>query len=154
MEYKIEESEVHQGDLILLIHKEKPVKSGWWRKVRLKKKEIVYVLEKPIHKDFSLRHKDIMESRIENGYCVMKSNTLSYGQNILNKFIIFAKAGALSQQYIMNNNYLLGESKKNFDELSNFDDFTTSTDGDKFFELYFNKDKTDIIKDLVKNTIK
>ena len=112
---KIYEENVSLGDLVFIIHKEKPVKNGWWRKVRYGKtsnKNIIYILEKPIHKDFNLSHKDIINSRVEHGMCIMKQNSLSYGINVLKKFEILINTKGIAQAFILQNNYLVDSNKE------------------------------------------
>ncbi|MGL6184757.1 MAG: hypothetical protein ACRC1T_05195 [Clostridium chrysemydis] len=77
----ISERRIYQGDLILMIHKEHPTKSGWWRKIRDRElKDIYYILEKPIHKEYDLASEDLKETHQENNCFVVKANTISYEQ--------------------------------------------------------------------------
>lgn len=78
----IKNKDVVLGDLALIIHNNKPEKSGWWRKLNSKGEE-VYVLEKPIHKNYKNKIQEFIDSksRFEDGYFVMKESTLSYDEN-------------------------------------------------------------------------
>ena len=82
----LEENYISRGSLVFIYHREKPEKTGWWRKLVNRdvkenlNNEVVYVLEKPLHKDFNLGKELINKSRIENNTCVMKSTTVAYSQ--------------------------------------------------------------------------
>ena len=107
---QIKEGKVAQGDLTLIFHTKKPVKTGWYRKVRCGESEdnnIVYILEKPLHKDFSLNHKDIKSTRIEHGMCMMKASTVRDGWNGECPYEILIDARGIAQGYIVANNYLI-----------------------------------------------
>jgi hypothetical protein len=143
---------INQGNLAFIIHNQKPVKSGWWRKVRNSKAEVIYILEKPFHKDFSLEHIDIKESRIEHGACVMKTNTLSYGQNVENKFNVLASASGLAQYIIMKNNYLQNVELSVWNELMK-ESITITNDFEKLFKMHFNKKQLSSIEEFAQNMI-
>jgi hypothetical protein len=147
----IGEKYINQGNLTFIIHNEKPVKSGWWRKVR-NKEEVIYILERPVHKDFSLEHPDVKESRIEHGVCVMKANTLSYGQNVNNKFNVLASASGLAQYIIMSNNYLQNIDNDVWEKLIK-ENITITDDFEKLFKIYFNKKSANDIEELARNMI-
>ena len=143
---KICEENVTQGDLVFIIHKEKPIKSGWWRKVRGGKpsnKNTIYILEKPIHKDFNLSHEDVINSRVEHGMCIMKQNSLSYGINVLKKFEILIDAKGVSQVFILQNNYLTDSNKEILNILlTEFDDdILITSDGNILLETWANSNE-------------
>ena len=141
---KICEDNVAQGDLVFILHKEKLVKSGWWRKVRCGKtsnKNVIYILEKPTHKDFNLSHEDVRNSRVEHGMCVMKQNSLSYGINVIKKFNILINAKGIAQAFILQNNYLIDSDKEIFNTLlTEFDDdILITNDGETLLETWNDK---------------
>ena len=141
---KICEDNISLGDLVFILHKEKPVKNGWWRKVRcgkLNNRNIIYILEKPIHKDFSLSHKDVRDSRIEHGMCIMKQNSLSYGINVIKKFDILINAKGVAQSFVSQNNYLMDSNKEMINSiLTEFDnDFLITSEGKILLESWTNK---------------
>lgn len=147
----IKERTINQGNLVFIIHNEKPVKSGWWRKVK-NKEEVIYILEKPVHKEFSLEHKDVRESRVEHEVCVMKDSTLSYGQDVNNKFEILASASGLAQYIIMNNNYLQNVNTDTWDKLMR-ENIIVTDNFEKLFSLYTNEKQYSNIEELAKNMI-
>lgn len=82
----IEESYIPQGSLCLILNEARPTKSGWWRKVKeseCKSKygnvETLYVLEKPIHKDFDSEDPLIAKTHKEQGLFVMNKTSLKNG---------------------------------------------------------------------------
>ncbi|WP_252251215.1 hypothetical protein [Clostridium sp. VAP52] len=143
MEYKdrIEEKNIWQGNLIFLIHKEKPTKTGWWRKIRTEDKEIIYLLEQPMHKDFNLDNEEIKDSRIDRRIktCVMKDSTLRYGQVKLDKFDVLASAGAISQMFIIQNNYMKNCNENNFEALMSMGDIMVTEGFEELFRMYIDR---------------
>lgn len=78
---RIKEKSIAQGDLVLIINNVRPKKSGFWRKIREGKsgdKNIYYILEKPLHKNFNIEDEELKKTHIENGLFVMKSSTVSF----------------------------------------------------------------------------
>jgi hypothetical protein len=107
----ITEGKVAQGDLVFILHNTKPEKSGWWRKVRQGEtddKTVLYVLEKPIHKDFDLSLPSIKRTHIESGFCVMNTNTVKCGIED-DKYTILIDSRGIAQAFITANDYLLTE---------------------------------------------
>lgn len=147
----IHEIHVSQGSLIFLHHNEKPVKSGWWRKVK-NGDEVIYVLEKPMHKGFNLELEEVRESRIECGTCVMKANTLNYGQK-KGQYDILISAEGLAQDFIVKNNYLKNITKGDWNKLLK-ENITISDDGEELFSLYIKiNESSDKIKKFLYNII-
>jgi hypothetical protein len=100
--YAIEPGEIHQGDLAFIVHKTKPTKTGWWRKVRMKNVvgekntniAVEYVLEKAMHKNF--RPEDFENSRQEDGIFIMGNGSLCSDQYSDNYEILFQAKGVAS----------------------------------------------------------
>ena len=89
---EIREVNVAQGDLVFIFHKEKPYKTGWWRKVRegsSKNNLIYYVLEKPMHKDFDTTT-DLQAHKELNLYVMRDSTIKWYEKHKSNKYEIMA----------------------------------------------------------------
>lgn len=108
---KIGEGAIAQGDLILMLHNEKPCKSGWWRKVRQGEtgnNSVLYILEKPLHKDFSLNHPDVRNSRVEFDFCAIKSTTLREGIDG-GKYTVMMDVRGFAQAFVMKHDYLTTE---------------------------------------------
>lgn len=148
---EITERYINQGDLIFLLHKEKPTKNGWWRKVNDGKNEVIYVLEKPMHKDFSLNRKEIKNSRIECNTCVMRDTTLKFGQN-QGKFEVLISAGGLAQYFIMKNNYLIDLNDDMFEELLTYTIDITDR-GEELLKLYSKKNNKSDLNSIVMNLV-
>ena len=78
----IQERSISQGNLILMLHREHPTKSGWWRKVRDNELgDVYYILERSIHKGYSIEDKELEKTHKKDSLYVIKANTIRYQQN-------------------------------------------------------------------------
>lgn len=106
---EIREVNVAQGDLVFIYHKEKPYKTGWWRKVRegsSKNNLIYYVLEKPMHKDFD-NTADLQAHKELNLY-VMKDSTIKWCEKYKpNKYEIMADIRGIHNVFVSTRGYRL-----------------------------------------------
>lgn len=152
----IEEKYIRQGSLSFIIHNEKPEKTGWWRKVR-NNEEVIYILEMPMMKDFNLNNENVKKSRVEYGACVMKSNTLSYGQNVLDKFNVLCTANGIAQYIIMRNDYFRNIKRVEFDcamACLNREDFKITDCFEKLFGYYLEGNEENNLKAVARNMLK
>ena len=105
---RINESNVAQGDLAFIYHKTKPMKTGWWRKVRegvCLDKKIYYILEKPMSKNYCAVDAGI-NSHQEFGLCVMTPHTLKLGIDT-NKYEIMATVRGTYSVKLVKHDYSL-----------------------------------------------
>lgn len=109
------ENEVHRGDLVFILHRTKPMKTGWYRKSRVSNKnstETVYVFEKPIHPNFDPNDITLTRSRKERDVFLMKNTTVSFNDNKphLNEYEILVQATGVSAVIILQNGYTIPNS--------------------------------------------
>lgn len=112
---KIEEKNVHQGDLVFLVNLEKPLKTGFYRKVRdysLLSEEVSYIFEKPMHKDFDAKDETLIFSRKEKDVFIMKAKTLRDNNYYGNKYVLLAVIRGVDTILLMQNNYDLTKIDK------------------------------------------
>lgn len=107
----IKDRHIAQGDLVFINHITKPTKTGWWRKLRIgeaKNNVVMYVLEKPMHKDYNFET-ELINCHTENGLCVMAPKTLTEGiDGYKPKYEILAYVRGYDAVNLVKENYDLG----------------------------------------------
>lgn len=110
----IKEKNINFGDLVFILHKTKPMKTGWYRKVRLThmiNSNTVYVFEKSIHPNFNVYDTTLIMSKKERGVFFMKDTTLSYKDNNPNKgeneYEILVQATGITAINILQHGYTI-----------------------------------------------
>lgn len=148
IKYFINENKVYQGDLILMIHKDHPTKSGWWRKIRDSKlKDVYYILERPIHKKYNINDEDLKETHQEDGCFIIKANTISYEQKRgdKEKYNIILSVRGTDTIKLMYNNYNFNWVDLNSNNVSYTKDFV------EFLNSYNKRFKEDNILESIAN---
>lgn len=118
-EQKILRSAEYKGELILIYHKSRPMKSGWYRYIKdstfpepnNKSYSVIkvtgdslYVLEKSIHKDFNFDDSTISETRKKDGvYCVGRQSFINKTDS--EEYIILAICDGIGSVKIAQNSY-------------------------------------------------
>lgn len=104
---KIEEQYIHQGDLVFLVNTEKPLKTGFYRKVRdySSTEEVCYILEKPLHKNFNAEDETLVSSRKEKGIFIMRAKTVRNDKYYNNNYVLLAVIRGVDTILLMQNNY-------------------------------------------------
>lgn len=128
---KIKDSAISQGDLVLIIHNTKPLKSGFWRKLRegdAGNNTIFYVLEKPLHKNFDMKASELSSSRTEKGFFVMKDTTVKNDYD--KKYNIIADVRGTDAMKLVMDDYDLNSIDLDSKNVKITDDFM------KFMEIY------------------
>lgn len=111
----------------------------------------------PMMKDFNLNNENIKNSRVEYGTCIMKNNTLSYGQNVLDKFNVLCTANGIAQYIIMRNDYFKNIKRVDFNcamACLNGEDFKITDGFEKLFNYYFEENEENNLKLIAKNMLK
>lgn len=155
--------EIPQGSLVFIFHHKKPMKTGWWRKIRRtaasKETDCIYILEKSFEKNFSKNADQIKNSRVEHGIICMNENTVKLNDieeyNGDHSYEILACASGIASGIITSNNYLIKQTLNNTTNTANtayaayktlmnlhekyreYGIFLISSNGKKFFDLYF-----------------
>lgn len=154
----LEGSNVLQGDLVFIYHRERPVKSGWWRKVRYTNSstlsdrksngDVVMVLEKYIHPDYIelINIDDCLNTRCEDGVFLMKDKTFS--ENVQGKYEVFAVASGVASVLITQSGYTIPSELTRCDRK----DFVVSESGLQFFSelLDINLNQVNEVKEFAK----
>ena len=121
---------IPQGALVLILNKERPTKSGWWRKVREKvytgkysNCETLFVLEKPVHKDFEPDDPNLSETHKEDGFFVMTTTTLKDGVATGKYSILCCLCGTTSVRFALNSFNMGALPTWNTENIDYTDDF-------------------------------
>ncbi|EGT3606841.1 hypothetical protein FKF97_10590 [Clostridium perfringens] len=147
----ISERRVHLGDLILMVHKEHPTKSGWWRKMKDHKlKEVYYILERPIHGDYNINDEKLKETHQENDCFVIKANTISYEERFgdREKYNIILNIKGTDAINLVNHNYNFNFVEINSENVNYTKDFIEFL---KYYNRRFKKES--VLEHIANNCI-
>lgn len=127
--------DVRQGDLVFILNKEKPMKTGWYRKIResnyfygkVKDDNIFFVFERAIHPKFNAQDESMSLSRKTRGVFHMKGSTIEHDEICCKgKYQILVRTTGITATKILLNDYRVTCSEAELEELS---DITITEDG-------------------------
>lgn len=116
---EINEGNVHQGDLVFILHKEKPMKTGWYRKVKHTcegSSDLVYVFEKSVHPRFNSNDFTLANSRKEKGIFMLKACTIAKAKKYGDQYEILLRVAGVSATRIVLQDYKL--KQEDFDSMT------------------------------------
>lgn len=136
----ISNESIKLGDLFFILHTSKPMKTGWYRKVRTDNigVDCFVVFEKSVHPNFNAEDKSLSHSRRTDGIFHMLDTTLKSTKS----YKILVKATGIMATRILMNDYKVPFTSK--EELSKALDISISENGlyvlDKL-HLFIEEDK-------------
>ena len=126
---EINESSIHQGDLVFILHKEKPMKTGWYRKVKYTcegSSDTVYVFEKSVHPKFNSNDFTLANSRKERGIFLLKASTIVQAIKYGDQYEILLRVAGVSATRIVLQDYKLTQKDFEYMTLSQNNKFNST----------------------------
>lgn len=110
--------DINLGDLVFILHKEKPTLTGWYRKIPLDMHSlhVIYVMEKSVHPKTNNNIKD------RGSVTVIKNYTLHQHEGY--KYEVLVRATGISATLIIKNDYQV-----HFDDVSHLTDMIITERG-------------------------
>lgn len=128
---EIKNTSIKQGDLVFILHTEKPMKTGWYRKVRLSNESpdtMIMVFEKAIHPKFSEYDKSLEFAHRTKGVFHMTERTFTTTV-YSNPYVTLAIATGVTATQIVQNNYRITCDTPDLGQLN---DLTITEEGEYF----------------------